>query len=988
MGPGFSLSGQREVGQNIGPTSVSEALERILASQIFADAPRLREFLRFVVTRSLSGDHEDLKESVIGIEVFQKSSGFDTRLDSTIRVAASRLRGKLRAYYAREGAEDTVEISLPEGHYLPRFSLRRQATPSVSASGYPATNLVTQPEAGTRVFIGRELELSRLEERLALTSTGCGHMVCIVGEPGAGKTALLEAFLEAARGSSSLVTAVGQCRQELEHTEPYLAWIEILENLVQNDAQIAGLLQASAPTWWSRLGLLHAAVHVQQGSSVKRELLAFLRSLAERSALVLVLEDLHWADSSAVDLLAYLAPALPSLPILLLSSYRPSDLILRASPFLKIEAELKMHHICEDLLLSELGLADVQKYLDVRFPGHALPPDVAPHLQARSQGNALCLAAAVDYAVQRNWVASQGGRWALAIPLREWGSELPPSVDSMIRWKLAKLLPDDRELLMAAAVQGTEFDSAVVAHALTVDDWIAGERLSLLESVHRLLRTIADVRLAGHTSRRYRFAHVLYREGLLHGMEPARRRRVSHAVAEAIVTCYGDSDARVVGDLARLFLDAESGEPALPYCARAAARAVELSAYRQALDVSKLAADAARQCRPSATAKRLEIELLTTQALSLTSLQGFGATEVEPLYHRARQLAQELGEPNRVTSLAHIHWALVANTNLNAARILVDSLLAEADTSTSPEARALARMTKGITLIQLGEPSSALTLLLEGAEQWRNLEGHLSFRSYTLDPAVATECNLARALWFVGRPDEAWQRIMRGVGLADRIGHRRTIAYALGLAADIAHLRRDVASTTELAARAADMSREYELPYELAWARFFQAWAYAQSGDLSQAAGAFEEVSQYRGPCATKVLSHFAELLARQSRATEALAVIDQAFRFAAERGERYYVPELQRVCGEILVRSGRREEMPRAEQFLTKALRTASRCRARSFELRAATSLARYCLEFRPRRAAPVLARLRGIVQTFPEVTRTPDVVEARDMLGGGQGD
>jgi tetratricopeptide (TPR) repeat protein len=970
----------------VGKEAVASALDRIIQSKVLEEAPRLRALLEFIVTRSLCGNTADLKETVLAAEIFEKAPDFDPRLDATVRVAINRLRAKLKSYYGTEGAEESILIEVPEGHYLPRFSVR-QRRPAIVDNGRSGSNARIVPWISQslrfdgRAFVGRDAELRHLEDHLARSVEGHGNMVCIVAEPGVGKTALVETFIENACQTNGLVYAIGRCRQELEHTESYLPWLEILEELVCRDSSIETLLQAAAPTWWNRLRLQKPDARAQE-CSVKREMRRFLQALADRLPLVLVLEDLHWADTSTVDLIAYLGPALSSLRLLLLGSYRPSALDLAGNPFLKIEPELKMHRVCEDLPLAELSLSDARRYLELRFPDNTFSAEVADHLQMRSEGNALCLTAMVDHAIGRGWIISCDGRWQLATPLQSWDRELPQSIRSMVGVKLAALAQFDRELLSAAAVLGAEFDLAVLAHALNLDETFVEERFAGFHSTHRILRAAVDLRLAGRPARGYRFAHVLYREGLLQALEPARYSRLCSLLAHAMVAVHGETDPCVVGNVARLLSEAGAGEPSLKYFALAAGHAVELSAYRQAFDLASQAAEIARHCPPSESVKRLEIDFLTTEALSLTSLEGFAAAEIEQIYQRARQIAEELGDVTAVTSIAHLHWGLVSIVNLKTAQELADVLWKDANASQNIEARALARMAQGIALFHLGSIAEGTVVLQDAADQWRRLEGALGFRSFMLDPAVATQCNLARALWFIGKPDQAWRTALETVDLAYRIGHHRTTSYALALAADVAHLRRDASATLQWSEKAVEMAREHEFLYEATWARILQGWVLSQTGDIAQAIAIFESASEYRGPSSTKFLCHFAEALGRRESYDKAFAVLENAFRLAEQRGERYYVSELERVRGELAARSGDCGGIELAEQMLTKAVQIARQSRAGSCELRALSSLACFYLEFRPASARRALEDLRRLVTGLPETAGSADGADARRLL------
>jgi len=968
----------------VGNQALELALTRIIQSKVFKEAPRLRLLLDFIVKRAMGGDGGDLKESVLAAEIFGKGDDFDPRLDATVRVAVNRLRSKLKTYYGGEGAGESILIEIPEGHYQPRFSARQRVVSGgrFGPSRQTAPWNCHSPEVDRRDFVGRDGDLKQLQTHLARAAAGDGHMVCVVGEPGAGKTALIERFLQIAGRNNQIIRGIGGCCHELEQTESYLPWLDILEGLISSNSSIESLLRAAAPTWWNRVRLHKADARARQDSSVKREMRRFLQALTEHQPCVLVLEDLHWADSATVDLIAYLGRTLSSLRLLLIGSYRPSTLDLAGSPFVPVERELKMHRICEDLRLADLSLADTRQYLDLRFPVHTFSSDFAGGLQRRSEGNALCLTAMVDYALERGWITSRSGQWGLGTALENWDREVPPSIQSMVGVKLGVLSESDRELLSAAAVFGMEFDPSVLGQALGLEEIFVEERLAAFHDRHRLLRNGIEAHLPGRMVRKYKFAHVLYQEALLRAVEPARYRRLCALLAGAMIARDGESDPNAVGNIARLLREAGSDEPALKYYALAAAHAVALSAYRQAFDLASQAVEIAGRCTPSESTRRFEIDFLTVKALSLTSLEGFAAAAIEQIYQRARRIAEDLHDLTAVTSIAHLHWNLVSILNLKTARELADVLWKDAETSGNIEARALARMAQGIAQFHLGEIGQGTRMLEEAAGQWRELKGALGFRSYMLDPAVATQCNLARALWFIGRPEGAWRTALETVDLAYRIGHDRTTSYALALAADVAHLRGDAPATMEWSQKAIELASEHEFLYEATWARILQGWVFCKTGDIAEGVGILESASQYRGPGATKFLCHFAEALGRRQRYEKAFAVLDDALRLAGERGERYYISELQRVRGELTARSGDGAGMEAAEQMLREAVQTARRSRSGSCELRAVSSLARFCLEFRRASVRPALEDLEHILADLPEAAGTPDGVEASRLL------
>jgi predicted ATPase len=268
----------------------------------------------------------------------------------------------------------------------------------------------------------------------------------------------------------------------------------------------------------------------------KRELGVFLCKLSRQRPLVVFLDDIHWADPSSVDLLAYLGGKCPGWPLLLILSYRPSDLLRTRNPFGPIKLELQARGTCREIALPFLSREDFDRYLALAFPGHRFPEELAATLHARTEGNPLFMVDLLRYLRDRGVIVQDHGRWALVRAVPDFQRELPESVRGMIQRKVDQLSAADRLLLMAASVQGAEFDSAVVAQLLGRDAADVEERLDVLERVHVMVRLVREQTFPDRTlTLRYGFVHVLYQNALYAALQPTRRAAWSAAAARALL---------------------------------------------------------------------------------------------------------------------------------------------------------------------------------------------------------------------------------------------------------------------------------------------------------------------------------------------------------------------------------------------------------------------------------------------------------------------
>src|SRR5262249_11811780 len=267
------------------------------------------------------------------------------------------------------------------------------------------------------------------------------------------------------------------CSERLAGAEAHLPVLESLDDLLQDDAgpTTAQTLKLLAPTWYLQVATAETDSALAdlreeaQGSSPerrKRELRNFLQEASRLRPVVLFLDDLHWADASTVDLLAYLGSRCAGLRLLLVLTYRPTELQLRQHPFVAVQQELMAHGVCRELALDLLPRGEIDRYLTLAFPEHGFPAEFAALLHRRTEGDPLFLVDLLRYLRDQGVITGTPGYWSLAKDVPDLQRGLPDSVRSLIQRKLDQLSAPERRLLAAASVQGYRFDSAVLARAV------------------------------------------------------------------------------------------------------------------------------------------------------------------------------------------------------------------------------------------------------------------------------------------------------------------------------------------------------------------------------------------------------------------------------------------------------------------------------------------------------------------------------------------
>src|SRR5262249_23990949 len=259
-----------------------------------------------------------------------------------------------------------------------------------------------------RHTVGRERERDELSEVFQSAQAGRGSVICIAGEAGLGKTTLVEDFLtEVLQADTTCQIARGRCSERLAGAEAYLPLLEALDNLVgsPNGQSYRESIKVIAPSWYTQLATaqdssldrLRAESPTVSQERMKRELAAFLQEVSRRGTLVLFFDDLHWADASTIDIIAYIATRLATMRLLIVTAYRLSEMQLNNHPFVPVKLDMQARGLCHELPLDFLTLEDVERYLALEFPNHQFPKQFATLIYTKTEGSPLFMADVVRY---------------------------------------------------------------------------------------------------------------------------------------------------------------------------------------------------------------------------------------------------------------------------------------------------------------------------------------------------------------------------------------------------------------------------------------------------------------------------------------------------------------------------------------------------------------------------------------------------------------
>src|SRR5215510_4239770 len=383
----------------------------------------------------------------------------------------------------------------------PRFveTLPKRGYQFVAAVREDAVDAASQDVvAAAMKLFGRQSALSDLNRYLHAALDGHRQLVFVGGEAGIGKTSLVDAFQQAAR-VNGICVARGQSVEGFGGKEAYYPIFEALGQLARGvgSKDFVETLTFQAPTWLIQFPSLispenRAALERELAGATRermvRELCEALETFTATMGLVIILEDLHWADHSTLDLISAIARRREMAKLLVIGTFRPADLILSESPLKTLKHDLLLHHLSHELSLERLAEADVAEYLASEFPDGDLPAGLAHIIHRHSDGNPLFMTAMVDHLAKQNVFSQIDGRWIMTTPLEQVDPGVPDTLRHMLELQLSHLSDDQQRLLKCASVCGEHFSGWAVATMLETPLSDAEEQCTLLAERQQFLK--------------------------------------------------------------------------------------------------------------------------------------------------------------------------------------------------------------------------------------------------------------------------------------------------------------------------------------------------------------------------------------------------------------------------------------------------------------------------------------------------------------------
>ena len=872
----------------------------------------------------------------------------------------------------------------------------RLRAPQASAQPQVSTAAV---DSAPGPLVGRQEESRALDHAWRQARSGNGLLVTIAAEAGFGKTAFVDAFLgHLLTGDEPVRVARGRCSERLAGSDAYLPVLEALESLLKNDrhGSLGRVMKAVAPNWYVQIvsqpqqdaSAIRQAAEAGTGSPqrMKRELLAFLEEAARLTPLAMFLDDVHWSDGATVELLGYVASRLPGLRVLIVATYRPSDVAHTRHPFLPLKLDLQVRGTSREIALSTLDLDAVHAYVNLEFPGNQLPDAFVRLVHRKTEGHPLFMVDLLRDLRRRGAIVPSGDGFVLTAPLLDLERDVPESARSMIQRQIDVLTEADRRLLGAAAVQGVDFDSAIVAHALEADEEEIEEALDRIEREHALVRFVEERTNVDRTvTLRFRFAHVLYQNAFYASLRATRRATLAGAIASGLVRRWGDRAPEIALELAVLFEAARANLMAARYFGLAAQSAGRLHAHKEAERLSARGLALVEAMADDSARRGVELELQMAHALAIKTNTAYSAPEVGAAYRRARDLAQRVEDPTQVVpALMGLSAHYISVGDIPVCVDLAEALIQIAQGTGDPHLSMLAEWCMGAALHHLGALRRAHAHLERALNLYVPAVHHARAWEVGIEPGIFCRCEVARSSWLLGYPDRALGHVREAERQARELAHPQTLAFTLLFRALIHRFRREPRDILALQPELVTLCERKGIGQELLWIAPVHAWACFELGDHENGLMAIRRGNDALRDHHSMLLRPFylmlyGEALWRMRRHDDALAVLDDAEAEATRTSQHMLDAEIHRLRGEVLVARDP-AAADAAHDALERALRTARDAGARSLELRAARSMA--ALLASRGQVDRATAVLDSILSSFTEGLETLDLVEARGLL------
>jgi class 3 adenylate cyclase/predicted ATPase len=862
---------------------------------------------------------------------------------------------------------------------------------------------------GLTPLIGRDHEFGLLHERWAQAKTGEGQVVLLSGEPGIGKSRLLQELKEQL-GQEEAIRIEFRCSPYHQNSALYpvtehLQRVLGIEREDSTQIKLGKLEQTlshyqfpqadTLPLLAALLSLPHPAgvppltlSPEQQKEKTLNALVRWLCEEAERQAVYCAWEDLHWADPSTLKLLALYLDQVPTARMLALLTFRP-----------EFTPPWGSRSYLSQLTLGRLGRAQVERIVENITGGRTLPDAVVTQVVAKTDGVPLFVEELTKTVIESGVVRAVNSHYELTRPLSALA--IPTTLQDALMARLDRLGPA-KEIAQIGATIGREFNYDLLQAISPLNEEILQQGLKQLVEAELVYQSGIPPQA------RYLFKHALVQDTAYQSLLKSRRQQLHQTIGKVLEEQFPETVETQPELVAHHYTEAGLIEQAVPYWQKAGERAVDRSAYVEAINHLSKGLELLKTLTETVERPHQELNLQTLLGLAFMATKNYGAPEVGKAYTRARELCRQVGETPQLAPVLYGLWIFhLVRAELPTAYEAAEQLLRLGQHTQDPALMVEGHHGLGQISYFMGKFAAAR----EHVEQAIALYDAWPSSSHAIrpvqDPGVLCRGFAAYSLWSLGYPDQALPRVHEAFALAQELSHPFSFAYALYFVFTLHQARKEDQLAQERLAELLAFSSEHGFPYFVEIGTFRQGAILAARGQVK------EGLTQMRQSIDTRFaggaefgrpafLGGLASAHGTVGQIDEGLALLTEALALVDKTGQHAFEVGLYLLKGQLTLqreaRGWRLETSPpssqasslqpqvsngaeqEAEGYFLKAIEIARRQGAKSLELQAVISLCRlWQKQGKKEEARQMLAEIYG---WFTEGFDTGDLKEAKALL------
>ncbi|MBV8119266.1 MAG: AAA family ATPase [Alphaproteobacteria bacterium] len=853
----------------------------------------------------------------------------------------------------------------------------------------PAFRVLGESRVGSRFealrsretpLVGREEQLELLRQRWEQAKAGAGRVVLISAGPGIGKSRLTEAFGEGIetephtrlryfcsphRQDSALFPFIGQVEHAagFERDDAPAARLNKLEALIAANTPVEGDVQSLADLLGLSLDNRYPALDVSPQRRKEKTYEALLRQaigLAKRQPVLMVFEDLHWADPSSRDLLDLIVERIERMPVLLIATFRPEFQVLWAD-----------RPQITTVSLRRLGRDESGRLIHGLIRGaRNLSSEVLNEIIDRTDGVPLFLEELTKAVLENAGVGT--------VPATS--PSVPATLHASLMARLDRLGPIAKEIAQAGAAIGRDFSYELLAAAAQRTE------PELRDGLNRLVDAGLVFQRGAPPQATFLFNHTLVRDTAYSMLLRAPRRALHARIAQVLEESFPTLAERQPEFLAHHFTEAGLPEKAVEYWCRAGRQSEVKGALVEAIAQLRRGLRLVAELPSTSGRAGQELELQIALAGALRSVKGFWHPEVAEAFGRAHSLVLESGKAGTISHFSVLFGLFGTRFHGGDPRAAIEhasEFLSLAQSGSDAGILVAGYQILGLALITVGDYPAGFSLLERGAELYGSEKHQILPFHIASDPGVTMLGSWAWGLWHQGYPDRSSRLAREVLRYARRPDAHpyHSLGLALHILGMITVTARQVSEAEAFGSEAVALGNELGLATLSGCGLILQGWAQTQRGANGGAAARIGDGLTLAGLRSYKpiFLGMLAETLALTGKLEDGLTVIGEALVTAEASGARGNDAELHRLRGDLLQRLPN-PDRAEAEACFCRAVSIAREQGTRGFELRAAVSLARLWSEQGRRAAAREL--LAPVYGWFTEGFGTPDLKAAKALL------